>query len=132
MNISRLFSFLNFRWIGNISFETWLKWFLIDYTDRFCRYYPIFDEIFITVHRDYILLLHVVDNPLENSFDLNKNDVVDVTSTLLSRGVKWCHWIPNAKFPPITTMLNRPTYHKSAKALSPNFMGTPNRWISWL
>ena len=25
------------------------------------------------------------------------------------------HPIPNAKFPPITTLLNRPTYHKSAK-----------------
>ena len=53
-----------------------------------------------------------------------KNDVLDVTSTLLSRDVvKWRHWIPNAKFPPITAMLNRPTYHKSAKVLSPNLSG---------
>ena len=43
--------------------------------------------------------------------------------------------IPNAKFPPITAWLNRPTYHKSAKVshhLSPDLMGTPNQWISWL
>ena len=46
------------------------------------------------------------------------------------------HPIPNAKFPPITALLNRPTYHKRSKVspttLSPNLMGTPNQWISWL
>ena len=31
------------------------------------------------------------------------------------------HPIPNAKFPPITTLLNRPTYHKSAKVSPPPF-----------
>ena len=31
------------------------------------------------------------------------------------------HPIPNAKFPPITTLLNRPTYHKSAKVFPPPF-----------
>ena len=66
---------------------------------------------------------------------LTKNDVVDVTPTLLSH-IKWCYWlfmsrIPNAKFPPITALLNRSTY-KSAKALSSYFMGTPNQWISCL
>ena len=41
------------------------------------------------------------------------------------------HPIPNAKFPPITALLNMPTYHKSASGvpttLSPNLMGTPNQ-----
>ena len=31
------------------------------------------------------------------------------------------HLIPNAKFPPITAQLNRPTYHKSAKVSPPPF-----------
>ena len=31
------------------------------------------------------------------------------------------HPIPNAKFPPITALLNRPTYHKSAKVSPPPF-----------
>ena len=31
------------------------------------------------------------------------------------------HPIPNAKFPPITALLNMPTYHKSAKVLPPPF-----------
>ena len=66
-----------------------------------------------------------------------ENDVVDVTSTLLSCDAKWRHWlfrsgIPNAKFPQIIALLNRSTYYKSAKALSPNFMDTLNPWISWL
>ena len=39
--------------------------------------------------------------------------------------------IPNAKFPPITALLNRSTYHKSAKGSPPpNPMGTPNQSIS--
>ena len=29
------------------------------------------------------------------------------------------HPIPDPKFPPITTLLNRPTYHKSAKVSPP-------------
>ena len=40
------------------------------------------------------------------------------------------HPIPNAKFPPITALLNRPIYHKRSKVsptLSPNLMGTPNQ-----
>ena len=36
------------------------------------------------------------------------------------------HPIPNAKFAPITTFLNRSTYHKSAKASPP-----PCRQILW-
>ena len=43
--------------------------------------------------------------------------------------------IPNAKFPPITALLNRPTYHKSANVSHyplPNLLGTPNQWISQL
>ena len=44
----------------------------------------------------------------------SKNDVTDTTHLRL----------PNAKFPPITALLNRSTYNKSAQALSPNFMGT--------
>ena len=36
------------------------------------------------------------------------------------------HPIPNAKFPPITALLNRPTYHKSAKMSPPPFLQ-----ISW-
>ena len=39
------------------------------------------------------------------------------------------HPIPKAKFPPITALLNRPTYHKKFQGvpttLSPNLMGTP-------
>ena len=31
------------------------------------------------------------------------------------------HPIPNDKFPPITTLLNRPTYHESAKVSPPPF-----------
>ena len=31
------------------------------------------------------------------------------------------HPIPNAKFPPITALLNMPTYHKSAKVSPPHF-----------
>ena len=31
------------------------------------------------------------------------------------------HPIPNAKFPPITALLNRPTYHKSANVSPPPF-----------
>ena len=31
------------------------------------------------------------------------------------------HPIPNAKFPPITALLNRPTYHKSAKVSHHSF-----------
>ena len=31
------------------------------------------------------------------------------------------HPIPNAKFPPITALLNMPTYHKSAKVSPPPF-----------
>ena len=31
------------------------------------------------------------------------------------------HPIPNAKFPPITALLNRPTYHKSIKVSPPPF-----------
>ena len=31
------------------------------------------------------------------------------------------HPIPNAKFPPITALLNRPTYHKSSKVSPPPF-----------
>ena len=31
------------------------------------------------------------------------------------------HPIPNAKFPPITALLNMPTYHKSAKVFPPPF-----------
>ena len=31
------------------------------------------------------------------------------------------HPIPNAKFPPITALLNRPTYHKRSKVFSPPF-----------
>ena len=31
------------------------------------------------------------------------------------------HPIPNAKFPPITALLNRPTYHKGAKVSPPPF-----------
>ena len=78
--------------------------------------------------------MHVYINKAHRSkYQISKNDVVDVTSTLLSRDVvKWRHWIPNAKFLPITAMLNRPTYHKSAKVLSPNLSGTPIQWISWL
>ena len=37
-----------------------------------------------------------------------------------------CH-IPNAKIPPITTLLSRSAYHKSANVLSPNPMGTANQ-----
>ena len=41
------------------------------------------------------------------------------------------HPIPNAKFPPITALLNRTTYHKKFRGvpttLSPNLMGTPNQ-----
>ena len=33
-------------------------------------YYPVFDEIFITVHGNYVLLLRVVDNPLIGTIDL--------------------------------------------------------------
>ena len=36
------------------------------------------------------------------------------------------HPIPNAKFPPITALLNMPTYHKSAKVSPPPFLQ-----ISW-
>ena len=36
------------------------------------------------------------------------------------------HPIPNAKFPPITALLKRPTYHKNAKASPP-----PLPQISW-
>ena len=36
------------------------------------------------------------------------------------------HPIPNAKFPPITALLNMPTYHKSAKVSRP-----PIPQISW-
>ena len=36
------------------------------------------------------------------------------------------HPIPNAKFPPITALLNRPTYHTSAKGSPP-----PCSQISW-
>ena len=32
------------------------------------------------------------------------------------------HPIPNAKFPPIIALLNRPTYHKSAKVSKPRFL----------
>ena len=31
------------------------------------------------------------------------------------------HPIPNAKFPPITALLNRPTYHKRSKVSPPPF-----------
>ena len=31
------------------------------------------------------------------------------------------HPIPNAKFPPITALLNRPTYHKRSKVSPPSF-----------
>ena len=31
------------------------------------------------------------------------------------------HRIPNAKFPPITALLSRPTYHKSANVSPPPF-----------
>ena len=47
----------------------------------------------------------------------------------------WCHKMPhspNAKFPPITALLNRSAYHKSAKTLSPNFMGSLSQWLGWL
>ena len=44
--------------------------------------------------------------------------------------------MPNAKFPPITALLNRSTYHKIANGfpttLSPNHMDTPYQWISLL
>ena len=66
-----------------------------------------------------------------------KNDVVNVVHIAVSWRCKMTSLVnksqtPNAKFPPITALLNRSTYHKSAKVLSPNFMGTPNQWISWL
>ena len=60
----KLFSFLNFTCIGNILFEIWLKWFLINYTDRFCRYYAVFNEIFIAVRRDYFVHWYADENPL--------------------------------------------------------------------
>ena len=44
------------------------------------------------------------------------------------------HPIPNAKFPPITALLNRPTYHKRSKVSPPPFPKIlwVNQWISWL
>ena len=38
--------------------------------------------------------------------------------------------LSNAKFPPITALLNRSSYHKSATGSLPNYMGTPPNLIT--
>ena len=61
-----------------------------------------------------------------------KNFVQDFPARFPELDPDWLalhHPISNAKFPPMTALLNRPTYHKRSKVSPPPFpqMGTPNQ-----
>ena len=70
------------------------------------------------VCKQYIILNHVLsDFPARFSCKIFPQDFPELDPDWLAPH----HPIPNAKFPPITALLNMPIYHKSAKVSPPPF-----------